>query len=107
MKSYTVADYSEVTIRRPSGALDTVRTQYSQMDPQLFARIKDATLKAGRGECLSYRNVTKEVTLSATLERQYQQARAYDAAQAAVYRAMDAQPEGSVRDRTPAHPSDM
>ena len=53
-------DHAEVTIRRPDGTIETVKlhpAKFPVMTDALFARMKKANLDAGRGECLSYRNV--------------------------------------------------
>ena len=53
-------DHAEVTIRRPDGTIETVKlhpAKFPAMTDALFARMKKANLDAGRGECLSYRNV--------------------------------------------------
>lgn len=58
----TNSDYAhvELTIRRPNGAIEVVAlhpAKFPTMDEALFERMKKANLAAGRGECLSYRNV--------------------------------------------------
>lgn len=53
-------DHAELTIRRPDGTIETVKlhpAKFPVMTDALFARMKKANLDAGRGECLSYRNV--------------------------------------------------
>lgn len=55
----------ELTIRRPDGTTEVkVVTHWSSMDDRLFSRIREETRKAGRGECLSYRNLTEKRQLS-------------------------------------------
>jgi hypothetical protein len=58
----TNSDYAhaELTIRRPNGEIEVVAlhpAKFPVMTDTLFARMKKANLDAGRGECLSYRNV--------------------------------------------------
>lgn len=53
----------EITIRRPDGTVETVRPAgMTQLNDKLFARVKAATAAAGKGQCLSYRNITKATT---------------------------------------------
>jgi hypothetical protein len=57
-----VDDGFELTIRRPDGTVETKLAEipgFRACNPQLFARIKAATKAAGKGEVLSYRNLTK------------------------------------------------
>lgn len=49
---------AEITIRRPNGTIEVVcNPEITYITDQLFSRIKKANQDAGRGECLSYRNV--------------------------------------------------
>lgn len=45
------------TVKRPSGDIETVdmSDKFGGMNDILFARIKDATAAAGKGDCLSYK----------------------------------------------------
>lgn len=62
-----VADYCELTIRRPNGETEVVRANgFTALNDQRFARVKTETAKAGRGDVLSYRNVTKAATYTTT-----------------------------------------
>ena len=59
MKKY----YCEVTVRRPNGQIETgIHPKVNVMTPALWAQMAAQMTKAGRGECLSYRNITVEIT---------------------------------------------
>jgi hypothetical protein len=57
----------EITVRRPDGTVETVPKE-GAMNDYLFGQAKKATHEAGRGECLSYRNIIPEVPAA---EREY------------------------------------
>jgi len=108
MKTLTVPSHVEITVRRPDGQVETVQVpnsrEWSQRD---FAGCKQATANAGRGEVLSYRNVTEQVEQPTEYAALDKAERNYDDHVRSVYRAMDADYEGPAADRTPAHPSDL
>ena len=58
----TIADHVEITVRRPDGSVETVThpTLHSMTDA-FFAALVAGTRAAGRGDVLSYRNVTREI----------------------------------------------
>jgi hypothetical protein len=90
-KMLTVPSHLEITIRRPSGGIETItHPKFRTISDKDFRDIKAATLAAGRGECLSYVNVTKQVEEPAEFGKLTADERAYDASTAAIYRAMDA-----------------
>ena len=61
-KMIEVLSHVEMDIRRPNGKVETVtRHDISVFSDRDFSLIKAATAKAGRGECLAYRCVTKMV----------------------------------------------
>lgn len=62
MKTLEIADRLELDIRRPSGSVETVvHPTLKTITARNFADIKAATAKAGRGEVLAYRCITKTV----------------------------------------------
>lgn len=62
-----VPDYCELTVRRPNGEIEVVRGNgFTALNDKLFARVKTESAKAGRGELLSYRNVTKAASYTTT-----------------------------------------
>ena len=85
----------------------SITQKIKELSANGFAQVKAATLAAGRGECLSYRNVTMEVEPPAEWAQLEAADKAYDRHRAAVYRAMDAEDERDDHDNTPAHKSDM
>lgn len=100
-----VADYTLMSVRRPSGDVEQVRKEGGMSDVA-FAKMQAATKAAGRGDLLSY-----EVVMRTAVVAGYAAAvaaeRSDDASKAAIYRAMDATAETEPADCTPAHPSDM
>ena len=55
--------YCEVTVRRPDGAIETiVHPRVQIMTSDLWSKMQAAMTAGGRGECLSYRNVTVVIT---------------------------------------------
>ena len=67
IKKVMVADFAEVTINRPSGAVEVVKLPtIRELNPALFARIVRDTKAAGRGTAVSYRNVKKEAAYTVT-----------------------------------------
>ena len=55
-------NYCEVTVRRPNGQIETgIHPKVRVMNPALWAQMAAQMAKAGRGECISYRNV--EITI--------------------------------------------
>jgi hypothetical protein len=85
--SIQVADHTLLTIRRPNGAIETVRRE-GGMEPSVFAKIKAATKAAGRGECLGFEVVMRTATVEGYAEGVAAE-RADDAARQAIYDAMD------------------
>jgi hypothetical protein len=84
-----VHSHAEITIRRTSGEVETVKHP-AKLNDALFARIKAATKAAGKGDCLSYTLHTKDVELHIEGYAEALAAeRAHDAHVASVYRAMD------------------
>lgn len=62
-----VADYCEVTVRRPNGLVETVRMdKFRGLNEKQFALVKEANRKAGRGEVLSYKNYIKPASYTMT-----------------------------------------
>lgn len=60
-------NYCEVTVRRPNGKTETIiHPKVDVMTSALWAQMAAQMSKAGRGECLSYRNV-ETVTTSVVL----------------------------------------
>lgn len=52
---------ADITIRRPNGNIEVVAAPGTkELNDKLFSRINAATKEAGRGECLSYENITEE-----------------------------------------------
>lgn len=89
-KQITVASHAEITIHRPNGDVEIVTwTGGVELTEGLFARIQKANKDAGRGDVLSYRNVTKMVDVPAEWVASSEAERAYDAHVASVYSAMD------------------
>ena len=98
----TVPSHLEITVRRPNGTVETiVHPQWKQINDRDFAKLVAGTKAAGRGEVLSYRNVTKEIAEPAKYARLAAAEKADNARRAAVYRAMDAADEAPAADRTP------
>jgi len=57
-----VTSHIEIDVRRPTGLVETiVKADMVTISRSDFAKIKEATRKAGRGECIAYRIVTKEI----------------------------------------------
>ena len=97
-----------LTIRRPGGQIETSENvKLSTLTPQLFDRIVKATAEAGRGEVLSWEQMTREAPIPAEYIKAAAAEREYNRSTAAVYRAMDAEAETDAIDNTPAHPSDL
>jgi hypothetical protein len=59
-KTLEIHSHSVLTVRRPSGAVESV-TSPAKFDDRLFAKAKRDTAAAGRGELLGYVNHTKTV----------------------------------------------
>jgi len=67
MTTYEHSIGVDLTIKRPSGATETVRHPTAmRMNDNLFAQIKAQTKAAGRGDVISYKNITetREVVLT-------------------------------------------
>lgn len=59
--SVMIPDYAEIDVKRPNGVVETVRyAAGNKINPALFATMKKATMSAGKGEVLTYRNVEKQ-----------------------------------------------
>jgi 1,2-phenylacetyl-CoA epoxidase PaaB subunit len=55
-----VADYCELTIRRPGGEIEVVKSsKVKAMSPALLARMNKDMATAKRGQVISYKNITK------------------------------------------------
>jgi hypothetical protein len=63
--TYTSDIGVELTVKRPGGEIETVMhpTMKKITDDQ-FRQIQEGTAKAGRGEVLSYKNLTKTSTVN-------------------------------------------
>jgi hypothetical protein len=60
-----------VTILRPSGKTETVRhPKIANMTPKKWDIMKEAMEKANKGECLEYKNITKNSKIEMTAEQQ-------------------------------------
>ncbi len=69
MKTTKTVKYCVVTIRRPTGEIETVRhPKVTEMTPTLWRRFCDAMKAAGKGEGVEYKNCREELPL--TLEEQ-------------------------------------
>lgn len=101
----TVHSHSELTIRRPNGAIEVARHP-AELNNALFARIQSATKAAGCGDVLSYTLKTQPVPEPAGYAAGVAADRAYEAGRSAIYRAMDASNETDAADNTCAHPAD-
>lgn len=105
-KMLTVPSHVEIDVRRPSGLVETVTVTNSKTwSASDFSRSKDATAKAGRGELLAYRNVTKQIEAPAEYALMSAAEKAWDDSRKAIYRAMDADYETD-SDNTPATKED-
>jgi hypothetical protein len=62
--SAQVPSHVEITVRRPNGITETVRmpAQVRELTPGRFAELQKGTKAAGRGDVLSYANITKAAT---------------------------------------------
>jgi hypothetical protein len=61
--TFEVPSHLEIDVRRPNGVVETViHPQYKQWAPKDFAAFCVAMKKAGKGEGVAYRNVTKLAT---------------------------------------------
>jgi hypothetical protein len=63
-QTLTIPSHVELTIRRPSGEVETVvipTDRARELSDGLFAQIVAATKAAGRGDVLAYKNCTKDV----------------------------------------------
>lgn len=84
--------HTELTIRRANGEIEVVRAQniaFGMTDAK-FAAIKKATKAAGRGDCLSYVNVQRDMTADelaqvAEISSALRNERAYTAATQRIY----------------------
>lgn len=58
---------TELTIRRPDGSVEVVRNdKLGKINDVVFAKVRAATKAAGRGDVLSYRNLTKDAAYTVT-----------------------------------------
>lgn len=89
--SIQIADYTLMTVVRPSGVTEIVRRD-GGMSPQAFAKFQAATRAAGKGELVSF-EVVMRTAVVAGYAAAVRAEKAADAARAAIYRAMDARPE--------------
>lgn len=62
MSTVNIPSHVEIDVRRPNGDVETItHPTFKSIRESDFAKIKAATAKAGKGECLGYRNVEKAV----------------------------------------------
>lgn len=62
MKTVTIPSHCLVTIRSPNGNVETIKhPNVLTMTPKLWSDMGRAMKAAGRGECVSYENITQEV----------------------------------------------
>ena len=60
--TYTTPSHVELTVRRPNGNVEVVSNdKLTQINDRTFAQIVAQTKAAGRGDVLSYTNVSKNV----------------------------------------------
>lgn len=53
----------EITVKRPNGNIETTITEkFGSFNQAIWEKMITATKNAGRGECLSYREIKKERT---------------------------------------------
>ena len=58
----TAPDYCEVTVKRPNGTLEIIKVPgRAELCDAAFAIMKKATKAAGRGDLVSYKNVTRQI----------------------------------------------
>jgi len=70
MKATRTSRYCQITVRRPNGQTETMRhPKVTEMTPALWAQFCSAMAKAGRGEGVSYQNLTEELPLSLEEQR--------------------------------------
>lgn len=71
MTNETNKERCEITIRRPNGKVEVVvHPTIPRLNDVLFAKIKQANRSAGKGECISYRNVCiADMPTSVTCDR--------------------------------------
>jgi hypothetical protein len=55
--------HTEITIRRPNGNIEVVINKDRIWNDKLIAQARKATLAAGRGEIIGYKNVNKETKI--------------------------------------------
>jgi hypothetical protein len=60
-----------VTVKRPNGAIETVKTLHYMINDSLFAKMKKATKDAGRGDLLSYENYIAPAPVKSQTEVEY------------------------------------
>ena len=62
-----VANYAEITVRRPNGVVETIKHPTArEINEAMFSAAKKATKAAGRGDLISYRNIKKATTYTVT-----------------------------------------
>lgn len=59
MNTIEVSIQSFITVKRPTGQTEEVETKFKEITPAMFRAMTVATKRAGRGECIAYRNVTR------------------------------------------------
>ncbi len=108
----TVPSHYELTIRRPNGVIETVPGPAAagrSIDERMFARIKQATADGGKGEVLSYANMTKEIERDPRHIAAAAAERAYNAGHNAVANMASMGERDETRQRVsraPAHKAD-
>lgn len=91
MKTTRTVKFCEVTVRRPNGEVETIRhPNVTEMTPAIWEQFCRAMSGSGRGEGVSYENLSEEVPL--TLEEQREEltwelSAALDRAEAAMRKA--------------------
>lgn len=86
-KTVTIPSHCMVTVRRPDGTVETIRhPKITTMIPKLWAEMKKAMAAAGRGECISYENVTKTVAAIQPTQAELERDR-YERERDTIYRA--------------------
>ena len=69
MKGYNKkTQYVELTIKRPAGELEVVKTKFATLFPSQFKQIQDGTKNAGRGDVLSFEIIKESVFIPYTKE---------------------------------------
>ena len=83
--TYTLPSHVELTVRRPDGSVETIRAEKlgGYINDAIFTKVVAATKAGGRGDVLSYRNVTREHTETDAEMAERERLEAIEAARAA------------------------